>query len=142
MNVVKWNGHLLSDEAGRMLIERFPAVFQFATGPDKAFNPIAVFLGASVAMFNSFLLNRSFTFRVKSDGEEGSKKGKQLARVYMVGYIGMGLTVVISSGLYNVIPGHKKISQFVSAVVAAAVVATWNFVGQRYFAFQVHKTEK
>lgn len=138
MNVIRWNGELLSDEAGRSLIARFPTLFQFATGPDKAFNPIAVFIAATFAMLNSFLLNRSFTFRVKS--EEG--KGKQLARVYMVGYIGMALNILISTGMYNIIPGHRKISLFLSAVTAAVIVAAWNFIGQRYFAFQVHKTEK
>lgn len=136
MNVLKMNGQLLSDEVGRSLIEHYPRAFQFATGPDKAFYPIAVFIAATVAMFNSFALNRSFTFRVK--GDEG--KGGQLARVYLVGYIGMGLNILISSGLYNIIPGHRKISMFLSAVFAAIIVAAWNFVGQRYFAFKVHKS--
>ncbi|MBS1703118.1 MAG: YqeG family HAD IIIA-type phosphatase [Armatimonadetes bacterium] len=137
MNVIRLNGDLLSDEVGRSLTSRFPTIFQFASGPDKAFYPIAVFIAASVAMFNSFALNRSFTFRVQ--GNEG--KGGQLARVYVVGYIGMALNILISSGLYNIIPGHRKISLIVSAVCAAFIVAAWNFVGQRYFAFRVHKSE-
>ena len=137
MNVIKLNGDLLSDSVGRTLMTRFPGFFQFAAGPDKAFYPVAVFIAATVAMFNSFALNRSFTFRVK--GSTG--KGGQLARVYIVGYIGMALNIFISSGLYNIIPGHRKISLLLSAVFAAVIVAAWNFVGQRYFAFKVHKEE-
>ncbi len=132
---ISFGGEKLSNTAGRWLLDHFPTIFKFATRPDAAFMPIAVFIAASVAMFNSFLLNRSFTFKVKSD--EG--KGQQLAKVYIVGYIGMGLNILISSGLYNIIPGHPDRSIAVSAVCAAVIVAAWNFVGQRYFAFQVHK---
>lgn len=134
---ISWNGDKLSNQAGQWLIEHFPAIFKFATKPDAAFMPIAVFVAASVAMFNSFLLNRKFTFKVQ--GDQG--KGQQLAKVYVVGYIGMGLNILISSGLYNIIPGHPDRSIAVSAVCAAVIVAAWNFVGQRYFAFQVHKSE-
>lgn len=134
---ISFGGEKLSNRAGNWLIEHFPNIFRFATRPDAAFMPIAVFIAASVAMFNSFWLNRSFTFKVKSD--EG--KGKQLAKVYVVGYIGMGLNILISSGLYNIIPGHPDRSIAVSAICAAVIVAAWNFVGQRYFAFQVHKAE-
>lgn len=137
MKVVPLNGGLLSDQAGQTLIERFPQFFAYATAPDRAFMPFAVFVSASVAMFNSFFWNRKFTFRVK--GEHG--KGKQLAKVYMVGYVGMALNIVISTGLYNVIPGHKTISFGLSAIIAAGVVAMWNFVGQRYFAFRAHEAE-
>lgn len=137
MSVIHINGSLLSDSVGRSLLERYPTVFAFATGPDKAFYPFAVFVAASVAMFNSFLLNRSFTFKVKSD----KGKGKQLAKVYVVGYVGMALNILISTGLYNVIPGHRRVSLALSAVIAAVVVAMWNFVGQRYFAFRAHEAE-
>jgi HAD superfamily phosphatase (TIGR01668 family) len=137
MNVVHYNGELLSDRIGRNMIDHYQIVANNATGPDKAAYPIAVFLASSVAMFNSFLLNRSFTFKVK--GDHG--KGKQLAKVYAVGYIGMLLNIVISYGAYNVIPAHRKISLLLSAVIAAFVVAMWNFVGQRYFAFKAHKAE-
>ena len=134
---VPWNGDRLSNVAGRWLMEHYQSLFSFASAPDKAFMPIAVFVASSVAMFNSFLLNRSFTFKVKS----GEGKGKQLAKVYIVGYIGMGLNVLISSGLYNIIPGHPDRSLALSAVSAAFIVAAWNFVGQRYFAFKAHEVE-
>ncbi len=137
MNVLQMNGELLSDQAGRTLIEKYPGIFAFASAPDRAFMPFAVFVAASVAMFNSFMLNRSFTFRVKSE----SGKGKQLAKVYVVGYVGMALNILISTGLYNVIPGHRRVSLALSAVIAAIVVAMWNFVGQRYFAFRAHEAE-
>lgn len=146
MNVVRWNGELLSDQVGRWilsqdsiqhLLDTFPTLKSKITGPDKAAMPVAVFFSASVAMYNSFRLNRSFTFRVK--GDEG--KGWQLARVYLVGYVGMALNIIISTIFYSIIPGHRKISTVVSALLAAVIVAAWNFVGQRYFAFKVHKSE-
>jgi HAD superfamily phosphatase (TIGR01668 family) len=137
MNVIHLNGELLSDQVGRNLTEKYPSIFAFATAPDRAFMPFAVFVAASVAMFNSFMLNRSFTFKVKSE----AGKGKQLAKVYIVGYVGMALNILISTGLYNVIPGHRRVSLALSAVIAAVVVAMWNFVGQRYFAFRAHEAE-
>ena len=137
MNKAHYDGELLSDHIGRSLISHYQIIANNASGPDKAAYPIAVFLASSVAMFNSFLLNRSFTFKVT--GDHG--KGKQLAKVYVVGYVGMFLNIVISYGAYNVIPAHRKISLFLSAVIAAVVVAMWNFVGQRYFAFRAHERE-
>ena len=137
MNVIRVNGGLLSDQVGQALIDRYSIVAQYAQSADKAAVPIAVFIASSVAMFNSFLLNRSFTFKVQ--GDHG--KGKQLGRVYIVGYVGMALNILISSGLYNIIPAHRRISLLLSAIFAAVIVAMWNFVGQRYFAFRAHEAE-
>ena len=137
MNVIRVHGELLSDQVGQSLINRFSIIGNYAQSADKAAVPIAVFIASSVAMFNSFILNRSFTFKVK--GDHG--KGKQLGRVYIVGYIGMALNILISSGLYNIIPAHRRISLLISAILAAIIVAMWNFVGQRYFAFRAHEAE-
>jgi HAD superfamily phosphatase (TIGR01668 family) len=137
MNVIQVNGNLLSDQVGQILIAKFSVIASHAQGPDKAAYPIAVFIASSVAMLNSFLLNRSFTFKVRDE----AGKGKQLAKVYVVGYIGMALNILISYGAYNVIPAHRRISLLLSAIIAAVVVAMWNFVGQRYFAFKAHENE-
>ena len=128
---------LYSQWAGRRLLDQYPSYIFWATTPDKAFFPFAAILASSIAMINSFFLNRSFTFKVKSD--EG--KGKQMAKVYVVGYVGMALNILISTGLYNIIPGHHRFSIALSSAGAAVVVAMWNFVGQRYFAFKAHEAE-
>ncbi len=137
MFVISIDGVLVSQKVGQTLMERAPTLFQFATAPDKAFFPIATIFAASIAMINSYFLNRSFTFKVKD--KEG-KKG-QVLRLYVVGYLGLLLNLAVGTGLYNIIPGHKKVSLAITMIVSATVVAMWNFVGQRYFAFRAHEAE-
>ena len=137
MKYAKFDGVLVSDRLGLSVKSSMPGLFAWAKNPSAAFYPFAVFVAASIAMINSYFLNRSFTFRVK--GDEG--KGGQAARLYIVGYIGLLLNLAISTPLNNVIPGHQKFSIAISTGTAAFFVAAWNFFGQRHFAFRVHRSE-
>jgi len=53
--------------------------------------------------------------------------------------VGMLLNVAISSTLANLIPGHRQRSLAIATVIATAIVAIWNFIGQRYYAFKPRK---
>lgn len=88
---------------------------------------IAGVIASFIATFNSFLLNRAFTFRIK----DKANAGKQAAKVYMVAYIGLAINNIIGSLFFHVIP-----SLFFATAVGAACAAIWNFFGQRNFAFK------
>ncbi len=87
---------------------------------------------ASVAILNSFIWNRRWTFRIR--GKED--RHRQLVKFVLVAVIGMLLNTGVSSGLNSVIPGHPKRSWAIASAVATAVVAFWNFTGQRLWTFR------
>ena len=51
----------------------------------------------------------------------------------------MVLNVLISSTLANLISGHRQRSLAIATIIATFIVAIWNYLGQRFYAF---KTEK
>jgi len=127
---------LASTGWGQGLMDRFPNLVNwYASEPSRAFAPVAFFCGSFIATFNSFLLNRYLTFKIK----EKTDAGKQLLRVLLVSYTGLAINVVISSLFFGIIPGHKTISLVLASVIGAGVAAFWNFAGQKYFAFRVHE---
>jgi putative flippase GtrA len=133
--VLKLNGQDLSETFGAWIRERVPNIYGWPKDNKAAFMPITVTLAWSMATLNSFALNRWFTFRIKDPDD----KTKQLGRVYLVAFIGLLLNTLISTGLYNIVEGHAKRSLAVASVIASITVAIWSFVGQRYYAFNVHK---
>lgn len=125
------NGDLLSYRAGKWLQES-SNLFNFAETPAKAFSPIAFIVASLVATLNSFIWNRSWTFQIKGKEE----RAKQLRRLYLVSYIGLGINALITTVLYTQI----HLDLFVSTFVGAFVAAFWNFAGQRFYAFKTPKT--
>ncbi len=134
---LKSGGSSLAETAGASLRSSYPALFGFAKTNSEAFYPVTAVIGSFVATFNSYIMNRAFTFKIK--GSENA--GKQLAKVFIVNYIGLAINVAVSSYFFTIIPGHPKRSAAVSGALGALVAAVWNFAGQRYFAFKVHKSE-
>jgi HAD superfamily phosphatase (TIGR01668 family) len=135
MRFIHIDGKLASDQWGQGLRDAYPAVFNFATKPSQAFFPIACVIGSFVATFNSYIMNRALTFKIKDKVDAG----KQLLRVFIVNYTGLAINVLVSSIFFRIIPGHPTQSAIVASMAGAGVAAIWNFVGQRYFAFRVHK---
>ncbi|MER3496020.1 MAG: YqeG family HAD IIIA-type phosphatase [Armatimonadota bacterium] len=125
-------GVLVSDTVGRWLMETAPSLFGGTSEPGKASFWISVLIAATIATYNGFYWNRRWTFRVS--GDEG--RARQLRRVYILGYIGMGLNAAFSQLFLNIIPGHQGQSIFVAKLLAAMVVASYNFIGQRFWAFR------
>jgi len=135
LRVLPWHGGLLSEALGGWLQTTFPAIFSYAKDAPTAAVPVLGGIASLVAMFNSFVWNRSWTFRVKNRAERMA----QLRRFYTVSILGNVWNVLIFSALSNVIAGHPNRSLIVAKVIAAGVVAIWNFLGQRYYAFRVRK---
>ncbi|MBN9503172.1 MAG: hypothetical protein BGO01_17340 [Armatimonadetes bacterium 55-13] len=132
LRVLPWGDRLLSEALGGWLQGSFPALFGWAKNHYTAAVPVLGGLASIIAMFNSFLLNRRWTFRVKGKEERMA----QLRRFYLISIIGAVLNTLITSALSNVIPAHPNQSLMIGKVVAAAVVAVWNFTGQRLYAFR------
>lgn len=132
---LRWDGGLLSEALGVSLQTNFPALFAWAKDAPTAAIPILGGLASLIAMFNSFIWNRNWTFRVKGRAERMA----QLRRFYAVSILGAVWNTLIFTALSNIIPGHPTRSLIVAKVFAAGFVAVWNFLGQRYYAFRVAK---
>jgi HAD superfamily phosphatase (TIGR01668 family) len=132
LRILPWNGHLLSESLGGWLQSTFPSAFSYAKNSATAAVPVLGGLASFVAMFNSFIWNRNWTFKVKGRSE----RMRQLRRFYTVSILGAVWNTLITSAMTNVIPGHPNQSLLIAKVIAAAVVAVWNFLGQRFYAFR------
>ena len=135
MNVIHVGDQRLSESFGSWLMQSFPSLTQYANSPVKAAAPYLGGLASFIAMFNSFVLNRKWTFRA----EGRARTVTQLHRFYTVSISGAVLNALIFGGFYNIIPAHATVSLLLAKVIAAGVVAVWNFTGQRYYAFRQPK---
>lgn len=130
-----WGDRLLGDVFGTWL-QRSSSFFaeKFVT-PQNAAVPFFVVISAGLAIVNSFIWNRLWTFEIRGKEERLA----QFRRFVLVSLVGMGLNVLISSTLANIIPGHRGRSLAIATIIATAVVAVWNFLGQRHYAFRSEK---
>lgn len=132
-------GHgLLSDQLGSSLLERFPTLLTgLATKegvliPKLAAGPVFVVFTSTLAIFNSFVWNRRWTFKI--GGKE--HRAVQLRKFFTIALIGTLLNMAFTAGFSNIIPGHEKRSVLVASAIATVVVAFWNFFGQKLWTFK------
>jgi putative flippase GtrA len=130
---IPWGPVTMGDAFGGWLRSSLPAIFSYADKNTSAAMPIFATLSASVAILNSFFWNRSWTFRIR--GKEEAIP--QLRRFVVVSVIGLGLNVLLSTAFHSMIPGPEKTSARWATVLAAVIVAVWNFAGQRLYAFRL-----
>lgn len=127
-----WHGELLADVVGRWLQGHSEFLrSQFKT-PANAALPLFVVFSSGIAIVNSFIWNRLWTFEIRGKQERAA----QFRRFVVVSVIGMLLNTLISSGLNEIIPGHPQRSLAIATVIATVIVAFWNFTGQRLYAFR------
>lgn len=117
---------------GQWLIATFPWAFGGASKPIDAAVPVLKVVSASVAILNSFYWNRRWTFNIRGKEERMA----QLHKFVTVALIGMVLNTIITTGLYNIVPGHPKRSWAIASAIATVVVAFWNFSGQKLWTFR------
>lgn len=127
-------GGKLSDTIGAQMKSALPTLFT-SPDPKDAFWPVACAAGAAIAIVNSFIWNRLWTFGIKGRQDSGG----QFARFILISVVGLVLNVLISSVLNHFIPGDPKQAARIATFVAAGVVAIWNFLGQRLYAFRAHR---
>jgi HAD superfamily phosphatase (TIGR01668 family) len=117
---------------GEWLRSHVPALFGFyKTGRDAIF-PFAVTCSGAVAILNSFYWNRLWTFNIR--GKEN--RGAQLRRFLAISIVGLILNVMLSTTFNHMIPGDRKNAARIATVLAAVLVAVWNFTAQRLYAFK------
>lgn len=129
---VPWGQTRLGDAFGGWLRSSMPAIFSYADKNTAAAMPIFATFSASVAILNSFFWNRAWTFRIRGREEAAA----QLRRFVLVSLVGLGLNVMLSTVFFRLIPGTEKSSARIATILAAVVVAFWNFAGQRLYAFR------
>lgn len=132
MHWVRVGGGQLSETLGSWLRSSMPGVFSFAHDNQGAAAPILGGVASFVAMFNSFVWNRMWTFEAK--GKE--KRLAQLHRFYLVSILGAVINSFIFSLFFNGLfasSGHRTLY---AKALSALIVAVWNFTGQRLYAFR------
>ncbi len=99
----------------------------------------SVFKGASfvVAVINSYLLNKFWTF---SDQRQNKKVTKEFLSFIVVSLIGLFINNIVASFLVNYIGPQAGLSEnlwaSIGAIVAAFVGMFWNFVGYKFVVFR------
>lgn len=137
MFAVRWQGQLLSESVGNWMVSAIPMMRLLASKPADAFFYFAASSGAALAILNSFYWNRKWTFRIS----DPANRFIQFRRFLIISIVGLMLNVAISGGLNALIGGDPKNAARISTLVAAGVVAFWNFFGQRLYAFRVRSRE-
>lgn len=132
MKVVPAGNGLVSDQVGNWVLSSSAfARDQFHTA-NKAAAPILGGVASFIAMFNSFYWNRKWTF-----GAEGATRTlTQLHRFYTISILGACWNALIFGAVYNMFAADQRGAVLVAKMVAAGVVAIWNFLGQRHYAFR------
>lgn len=125
-------GEPLAVVLGEWLKASFPSLFSFAKDPSAAAWPVLKVLTSGLAIVNSFIWNRRWTFGIKSTED----RGDQFRKFLLVSVLGMVLNTFITTGFNNIIPGHPKRSWAIASGIGVVIVAFWNFTGQKFFAFR------
>ncbi|MFZ4506955.1 MAG: YqeG family HAD IIIA-type phosphatase [Fimbriimonas sp.] len=128
-------GVLVRESLGNNILRSAPSLGNFFRTPFEVIFPIAATLGASVAILNSFVWNRMWTFQIRGKEERLA----QLKRFVLISVIGLVLNVLFSTFFNHLIPGESQASATAATFMAAALVAIWNFTGQRFWAFRATK---
>jgi uncharacterized protein len=126
MNV---GGHPVSETIGSWIRLQVPGRFASDT---KAAVPIAKTVSGLIAILNSFYWNRKWTFGITS----ADNAKQQFIRFFVLSLSGLVINALIVSLLTSVLPFTEKRSFQAATVVAAGIVAFWNFGGQRLWAFK------
>ncbi len=128
--------HLGGREMGQVfaqwLQQTAPSLFGGFLTPDKASAGILGGCASLVAMLNSYIWNRSWTF--EAHGKD--RRSAQIVRFFTVSISGAMLNAALFGALSGIMPGSQNTRIVGAKVVAAGIVAVWNFLGQRYFAFR------
>lgn len=112
----------------------------FATGavkgpPQSGFKAVSFIFGA----VSSYLLNKHWTFQSKSNGGAS----KEILRFAAISSVGFTVNVAADYVFVNMISSFWEMkpilwAQF-SAVMAAFVAMSWNFIGYKFFVFKYAK---
>jgi len=103
----------------------------------------SVFKGVSffVAVFNSYFLNKFWTFKASASDKPSTKKvGKEFFTFLIISLIGLALNNIIASLVVNWLGPQWGISENlwanIGAVTASFLAMFWNFMGYKFIVFK------
>lgn len=129
---LQWQGQELGQAVGSILLNRAPGAFGFADNAVQAATPVFRIVSAGTAMMVSFMLNRRFTFGIR--GSE--QRGTQLTKFLLISITGVLLNSLLTTLFAVVLGSEDKASMRLPVILAAGLVAFWNFGGQKLWAFR------
>ncbi len=133
--LLRWisiGGEPMGEVFGRWLQTSYPSQFAFATAPERAAAPVLGAVSSLISMFVSFVLNRAWTFEASGR----ARRGSQALRFYAVAIVGAILNAILFSTFLNAMASHEGKAILFAKIGAAFLVAIWNFMGQKLFAFR------
>jgi putative flippase GtrA len=126
---------LLSQVVGSYLVQHYPMLFgSYAAKPPDAAVPVFKILTSGLAIFNAFVWNRRWTFKIR--GKE--HRSVQMQKFFAVAIVGMVLNTIITTIVNSNLPGAPKTRLLIAMIVATVLVTFWNFFGQKHWTFKGH----
>lgn len=129
---VAFDGHSLQQAVGTFFLDLAgnperdaESIYLAASTPLKA-------VSASLAILNSFIWNRRWTFGIRGSAD----RGKQLYRFVLLSSAGLLLNTGIFHLVTRALPSTYDYRWATATVIAAGVVAIWNFSGQKLWALK------
>lgn len=93
---------------------------------------LASVLSFLLAVVNNFMLNKAWTFRNKSKNYR-----KLFIKFLIVSLVGLLLTIFCMHLLVNV----ANVWYMLAKVLTSLIVLSWNFLGNKFWTFSIHKKE-
>ncbi len=128
---VNWGGQPLQSVFGTWLSH---ALGHANPTPEDAYQAAASafkVVSASIAILNSFIWNRAWTFGIRGPTD----RSRQLAKFVIVSVLGLLWNALLFSAISRTLPPSNS-RWWIATLVAAALVAIWNFSGQRLWALK------
>ncbi len=138
MKRISVGGHLMSETVGNNLISAFPVLTNYFKTPTNAAAPILGGLASFIAMFNSFVMNRKWTFAAVGQHPTIT----QVHRFYTIAISGAVLNAILFSVFLNMMGALHEGALLAAKVIATVFVAFWNFFGQRNYTFRAPKPDQ
>ncbi len=131
---LRTGGELASPQLGEAIISHFVALQHLSWFQDaKTAGATSMSAMASlVAMLNSFMWNRRWTFETRGP-EQRLSQLRRFMEISIIGYLIQNAVFASLAATLHISAGPRIIF---AKVPAAAIAAFWNFAGQRLYAFR------
>jgi putative flippase GtrA len=117
-------------------------ILMFVTGI-AAGNPLLFFLNCisfSVAVVNSYYMNKRWTFREAAAGLTDKNAGIQFSQFFVVSIIGILINSTVLTAITTLLPAPFDLGPQmwanVGKLIATGLSLVWNFVGYKLFVFR------
>ncbi len=94
----------------------------------------------AVAVINSYILNRWWTFQNPEQPAEAVDTSKQFTQFLIISLIGLAINNLVASGMVNLLGPQwgidAKVWASIGAVIASFVGMFWNFMGYKFIVFK------